>query len=128
VLAAAAAEPRTLVFFESPHRLRAALEDVAEVFGDRPLAICRELTKVFEEVFRGTAAAALGHFMSPRGEFTIVLAPPEDSQQPDEEAAITELHRLKRAGVRAAEASAEVARRTGVPRRRLYETWRSLDS
>jgi 16S rRNA (cytidine1402-2'-O)-methyltransferase len=126
-LAAAAAEPRTVLFFESPHRLRATLEDVREAFGDRPLAVCREMTKLFEEVFRGSAGAALDHFTSPRGEFTIVLAPPAPSPPPDEAAAIDELRQLKRSGLRAAEASAAVARRTGVPRRRLYEAWRSLD-
>lgn len=126
-LAAAAREPRTLVFFESPHRLRAALEDVRDAFGERPLAVCRELTKLFEEVFRGSAAAALDHFTAPRGEFTIVVAPPTTAAAPDEDAAVEELRRLKRAGARAAEASAEVARRTGVSRRRLYDAWLTLD-
>ena len=57
-----------LVIFEAPHRLRATLADMDAVFGDRALAVCRELTKLHEEVFRGTAAEALEHFDSPRGE------------------------------------------------------------
>jgi 16S rRNA (cytidine1402-2'-O)-methyltransferase len=126
-LAAAAEEPRTLVFFESPHRLRAALADVRDAFGDRPLAVCRELTKLYEEVFRGNAAAALAHFTAPRGEFTVVIAAPAKPAAPDEGAALQELARLKRAGARAAEASAEVARRTGMSRRRLYDAWRTLE-
>ena len=66
----------TLVVFESPHRLLAALRDVVSALGpERPLAVARELTKRFEEVFRGTAAEALGHFEqhAPRGEFTLVI-------------------------------------------------------
>jgi 16S rRNA (cytidine1402-2'-O)-methyltransferase len=66
----------TLVVFESPHRVLAALKDLVATLGpDRPIAIGRELTKHFEEVFRGTAAAALEHFErhQPRGEFTLVI-------------------------------------------------------
>ena len=80
----AAASPLTLALFEAPHRLRATLEDITLIFGERPIAVCRELTKLHEEVFRGTAAAALEHFDAPRGEFALVIAgaspeaPPED--------------------------------------------------
>jgi 16S rRNA (cytidine1402-2'-O)-methyltransferase len=66
----------TLIVFESPHRVVAALKDLVATLGpDRPVAIGRELTKHFEEVFRGTAAAALEHFEkhAPRGEFTFVI-------------------------------------------------------
>ena len=68
-----AAEVRTAVVFESPHRLLKALSDMADLLPDRPLAVCRELTKLHEEVFRGSAAGALQHFTQPRGEFTLVL-------------------------------------------------------
>ena len=129
-LAAAAREPRTLVLFESPHRLRATLADIAQAFGDRPLAVCRELTKLHEEVFRGSAAAALVHFTAPRGEFTLVIAGANepDTAVTDEDAALAQLADLKRAGMRAREASTAVARRTGVSRRRLYEAWSGLAS
>ena len=66
----------TLVVFESPHRVLAALKDLVATLGpERSLAVCRELTKRFEEVFRGTAQAALKHFTDepPRGEFTLVI-------------------------------------------------------
>jgi 16S rRNA (cytidine1402-2'-O)-methyltransferase len=66
----------TLVLFESPHRVLAALADLVSVLGPlRPLAVARELTKRFEEVFRGTAGEALEHFRAhtPRGEFTLVI-------------------------------------------------------
>jgi len=68
--------PSTLVVFESPHRILKALADIVASLGpDRPLAVARELTKKFEEVFRGTAATAVAHFEQhpPRGEFTLVI-------------------------------------------------------
>ena len=69
-------EERTLILFESPHRLRRFLEDALEVMGERDIVIARELTKRFEEVFRGSVPEALEHFRDtePRGEFTIVIA------------------------------------------------------
>jgi len=66
-------EQRTLVAFESPYRLRAALEDLRDVLGERRLAIGRELTKLHEEIFYGTPSEALEHFSQPRGEFTLVI-------------------------------------------------------
>ncbi|MBI4302681.1 MAG: 16S rRNA (cytidine(1402)-2'-O)-methyltransferase [Chloroflexi bacterium] len=73
LLQSVADQPRTLVAFESPHRLQATLSDVVEVLGDRRLAVCRELTKLHEEVFRGRASEALEHFHELRGEFTLVI-------------------------------------------------------
>ncbi|MBI2887619.1 MAG: 16S rRNA (cytidine(1402)-2'-O)-methyltransferase [Chloroflexi bacterium] len=72
-LAALATESRTVVGFEAPHRLRKTLQDLATLLGQRPLVLCRELTKLYEEVYRGDAAGALEHFVQPRGEFTIVI-------------------------------------------------------
>lgn len=73
---AQADDPRTLIVFESPHRVRKALDDLqAEVGPERPIAVARELTKRYEEIFRGTAAEACAHFArsEPRGEFTLVI-------------------------------------------------------
>ncbi len=70
-----AQQPIAAVFFETPHRLTAALQDIADVLKDRQLTICREMTKLHEEVWRGTASEALEHFDNPRGEFVIVVAP-----------------------------------------------------
>jgi 16S rRNA (cytidine1402-2'-O)-methyltransferase len=69
-------EKRTLIFYESPHRIIPFLQDVLEVFGDRQVAIARELTKKFEEVFRGKVTEAIEKLQRtpPRGEFTIVIA------------------------------------------------------
>jgi len=66
-------EPRTLVAFEAPHRLRDTLIDIQEVLGDRRLAVCRELTKFHEELFRGRVSQAIEHFTVPKGEFTLVI-------------------------------------------------------
>lgn len=70
-------EPRTIIFYESPHRLIKTLTQLDEKFGDRPLVIARELTKIHEEYFRGTAKEALEHFSTskPKGEFVLMLAP-----------------------------------------------------
>ena len=69
-------EPRTIVFYESPHRVVKALQQFVDVFGaDRPVAVCREISKLHEEIVRGTMAEALAHFTAtpPRGEFVIVV-------------------------------------------------------
>lgn len=70
-------EPRTMVFYESPHRVQKALQQFIEVFGpDRSIAVCREISKLHEEFFRGTLTEALAHFTEhePRGEFVIVVS------------------------------------------------------
>jgi 16S rRNA (cytidine1402-2'-O)-methyltransferase len=66
-------EPRTIVAFETPHRLGDALNDIEEILGDRRLSVCRELTKVHEEIFRGRVSQAREHFVEPRGEFSLVI-------------------------------------------------------
>jgi len=66
-------EPRTIVAFETPHRLRKALSDIEEILGNRRLSVCRELTKVHEEIFRGRVSQAREHFSEPRGEFSLVI-------------------------------------------------------
>jgi len=66
-------EPRTIVAFETPHRLSEALKDVEEILGNRRISVCRELTKVHEEIFRGRINEAREYFVEPRGEFTLVI-------------------------------------------------------
>jgi 16S rRNA (cytidine1402-2'-O)-methyltransferase len=66
-------EPRTIVAFETPHRLREALSDIEEILGDRRISVCRELTKIHEEIFRGRVSQAKEHFVEPRGEFSLVI-------------------------------------------------------
>ena len=121
----AAASPFTLVLFEAPHRLRATLEDITAILGDRPIAVCRELTKLHEEVFHGTASAALEHFDSPRGEFVLVIAGAAPEAPPEDDADSIRLFLLERraAGVGSRDAVAEAARRFGIPRNRAYQYW-----
>lgn len=129
VLASVAGQERTLVLLETPHRLRDALGDIAETLGDRTIAVCRELTKLHEEVFRGTAEEALAHFDSPRGEFVLVLAGrhPSDAPAGSEPASDQEiaeyLDGLRAEGVRGRAAAAEAADRFGISRNRAYQLW-----
>lgn len=117
-----AAEPRTMVFFESPNRLASSLEDVAAVLGaDRRVAVCRELTKMFEEVKRGTATelaewAAAGV----KGEICIVIAGAE-AVAADPATAVEQVLALVADGARLKEASREVAEATGLSKRDLYQ-------
>jgi 16S rRNA (cytidine1402-2'-O)-methyltransferase len=116
-----AAERRTLVAFESPHRLRRALEDIRAALGERRIAVCRELTKLHEEIFRGTLSEAIEHFAEPRGEFTLVVeGAPEPAAEATDDDLRAELRRLRMLGASARDAAAEVTRRTGVSRRRVY--------
>jgi len=80
------AVPHTLTFFEAPHRIRQTLTEVSEIFGDRPICACRELTKVHQQLLRGMAADIIGHIPDPVGEFTIVVGPRLREQRPIVEA------------------------------------------
>jgi 16S rRNA (cytidine1402-2'-O)-methyltransferase len=122
-LAELAAVPATLVFYESPRRLAAALAAMAEVLGaGRPAAVCRELTKRFEEVRRdtlGTLAAAQAEAPVPRGEIVVLVGPPLPAPEPDADALDAVLaEALGRLSVR--DTAAEVAARLDLPRRRVY--------
>jgi 16S rRNA (cytidine1402-2'-O)-methyltransferase len=129
-LASLAAEPRTLVAFEAPHRLLGALEDIGAALGDRSLAVGRELTKMHEEIFRGPASAARVHFAQGeiRGEITLViagaaaasLAPQSESRWP-EERVLREMERLLAAGMKRREAARQVAQASGWLARDIYQ-------
>ena len=117
----AAARPETIVCFETPHRLRAALEDLSAVLGDRQIAVCREMTKLYEETFRGTARAALEHFDEPRGEIAIVIAGADEPVEQITDAEIeVVLERIAARGVSGRTLVAEAAAATGASRRRVY--------
>ncbi len=127
LLESAAGEPGSIVVLETPHRLRAALEDIRLVLGDRRIAVCRELTKRFEEVYRGTVSQASEHFRTPRGEFTLVIEGKRAPKQPPMTAEIEEqLHYQYLSGATAKEAIARIAGETGLPRKELYRTWLKL--
>jgi 16S rRNA (cytidine1402-2'-O)-methyltransferase len=117
------AEPRTAVFFESPHRIATTLAEAAEVLGaDRPAAVCRELTKTYEEVRRGplgelAAWAADGV----RGEITVVLAGAGPTVVLDTAALVEQVLERAATGVRLKDAVSEVAAESGVSRKALYD-------
>jgi 16S rRNA (cytidine1402-2'-O)-methyltransferase len=115
-------EPRTMIFFESPNRLAAALVDLAAVLGaDRRVVVCRELTKLHEEVRRGTAAELVEYFKAgARGEICIVVAGAEPATS-DLPTGVVQVLALVAEGSRLKEAVAEVAEQTGLGKRELYE-------
>jgi 16S rRNA (cytidine1402-2'-O)-methyltransferase len=113
----------TLIFFEGPSRLAASLADMAEVFGPRPAAVARELTKKFEETRRALLPELAAHYAEagpPRGEIVILVGPPSAPEATDEAAldeailAADETRPLK-------EIAAEIAERLGLKRRDVYE-------
>jgi 16S rRNA (cytidine1402-2'-O)-methyltransferase len=113
--------PATLLFFESAPRLAESLTDMLDVLGDRPAAVARELTKLYEEVRRAPLSALAAHYRAagpPKGEIVVLAGPPED-QAPSAEAlddALTAA--LARASVK--DATAEVAAALGLPKREVY--------
>jgi 16S rRNA (cytidine1402-2'-O)-methyltransferase len=115
----------TLVAFEAPHRLKATLAILREELGDRRGAVCRELTKVHEEVFRGRLLGASEHFLEPRGEFTLVVEGCSEEIAAAEAPAElhAEIRRLRAAGVPAREALPALSVGFGLPRRQLYRLW-----
>ena len=129
VLALLKEDTRTVLAFETPHRLHAALLNIRDTLGDRRIAVCRELTKVHEEVFRGKVSEALEYFREPRGEFTLVIegAGAEPSLVPDEEEARALLAKLRADGARAKDAVAAVAERTGLRKSEAYRLWLELE-
>lgn len=117
-----ATEPRTMVFFEAPHRLGPFLADAQAAFGSaRPGAICRELTKTYEEVIRGPLAELAGWAAGEvRGEITVVVAGAEPGPAVDVSELVAEVAALMAHGVKPSTAAAEVAARHGADRKELY--------
>ena len=127
-LESVAQEYGTIVALESPHRLLAALNDLMLTLGDRRIAVCRELTKVHEEVFRGTINQAIKHFTEPRGEFTLVIEGKREKNKPQlTEDVKKQLHYMYLSGATAKEAITKVAGETGLSRKELYRAWLRLD-
>jgi 16S rRNA (cytidine1402-2'-O)-methyltransferase len=119
-LAQLADEPRTTVLYEAPHRIERTIADLASACGDeRPVAVCRELTKLYEEVLRGTLGTLeLG---TPRGEYVIVLGGrPADTGEVDDDTIRAALQTELDAGASTRDAAATVARALNVPKRRAY--------
>jgi 16S rRNA (cytidine1402-2'-O)-methyltransferase len=113
----------TLVAFESPKRIAASLEVLATLDPERPVAVCRELTKVHEEVVRGTAAEVAARYASepPRGEVALVVGPASHTAGSELAPALAALRRLVDAGAKPRAAASVVAELTGVGANALYK-------
>ena len=124
LLESTASEPGTIVILESPHRLLATLNDILLIFSDRKVAVCRELTKIHEEVFRGTMSQAIAYFTKPRGEFTLVIEGKREEAKPQLTQDIEgQLHHMRRSGITAKAAIANMAEQTGLAKKELYRAW-----
>ena len=117
-------DPRTLIVLEAPHRIRESLADIADLFGERPIAVCRELTKLHEEVYRGTVAGASAHFDKPKGEFTLVIGGSEQQPAPLAEDEVRErLLALRAQGLSGKDVVTQVSGEAGRPRKEVYRYW-----
>lgn len=118
-------ETRTMVFHEAPHRLRQTLADMAELLGDRPAALCRELTKLHEDTVRTTLAQAAAYYAAnePRGEYVLVVAGREKQTAPalTLEEGVARVLALRDGGMKLKDAVRRVADDTALPRNALYD-------
>lgn len=127
-LTQAAAAAAALVFFESPRRLGASLTDVAAALDDPPVVVCRELTKVHEEVVRGPASELATRFAETRGECTVVVDVRGWAEGGDERELRAYLGEMREAGARRSAAASAAARRFGVSRAEAYDAWPDKES
>jgi len=127
----ASQEPGPVVAYESPHRIKATLENINNTFADRQLVICRELTKFYEETFRGTAAEAIAHFNTqPKGEFVVVIqgaGKSANTELSDDEisAVLGNLEENGLSGRTLVERAVEITR---APKNRIYQLSLNKDS
>lgn len=127
----ASQEPGPVVAYESPHRIKATLENINDTFADRQLVICRELTKFYEETFRGTAVEAIAHFNTqPKGEFVVVIqgaGKSTNTELSDDE--ISEvLGNLKENGLSGRTLVERAVEITRAPKNRIYQLSLNKDS
>lgn len=123
-LQGAASQPYTLIFFETPHRITNALEDILAILGNRRICIAREMTKMYEEYWRGNVSEAIEYFKikEPRGEFTLVIEGKnkEESEKWEEAKVMEAVRKELKAGKPAKEISAELAERSGWSKKEVY--------
>ncbi|MCI8303278.1 MAG: 16S rRNA (cytidine(1402)-2'-O)-methyltransferase [Lawsonibacter sp.] len=119
-------EERTMIFYEAPHKLSATLQDLADAFGlERPVSLCRELTKLHEEIHRTTLGEAAAYYQenAPKGEFVLVVrgAEPQEEQGFTLEDGLALVDKLRGEGLSLRDAVKRSAREMGLPRNQLYE-------
>ena len=118
-------EKRTMIFYEAPHKLLRTLHDFLETFGDRDIALCREMTKLHEEVLRCPLSTAIAHFEEtpPKGEFVLVVAGAAEAEAAEAapEEALARVQALMAEGLSRKDAVKQAAKETGVARNVLYD-------
>ena len=119
-------EPRTMIFYEAPHKLRATLQDLLDAFGPtRHITLCRELTKLHEEILRMTLQEAVSFYTEndPRGVYVLVVegAVSTVSDTPTLEDCLDRIQQLRASGASLKDAAKQVSRESGIPRNTLYE-------
>ena len=117
-------EKRTMVFYEAPHKLQRTLADMLECWGDRKIALCREITKLHEECFRTTLSEAIAHYEEhpPRGEFVLVIEGCAEVEAPVEEAdLLAQVQALVEGGMPLMGAVKQVAKANGASKNKLYQ-------
>lgn len=120
-----AKDTHTLIFYEAPHKLVATLTDMLEYFGDRKISLCRELTKIYEEVIRTTISGAIGYYSNknPKGEYVLIIEGYNKEEELAEltiEDAVAEAQKLIDGGMRAVDACKEAAKITGFKKSDIY--------
>lgn len=120
-------EQRTIVVFEAPHRLLKSLDDIKTVLGDRNMAVCRELTKKHEEIYRGNVSQCIDYFQKPRGEFTIVIEGAGPITKYIDDSIIASMKELHSEGFSARKAVKIMAERSGISKKELYSLWIRLE-
>ena len=120
------AEERTMIFYEAPHKLRDTLDDLTKTFGgERRVALCRELTKLHEEILRTTLSGAVAHYdqVEPKGEFVLILegAAPVEEENFSPELAMERMEQLRGQGLSLKQAAKQAAEELSLPKNKLYD-------
>lgn len=124
-LQSAAKDSHTLIFYEAPHKLLSTLNDMLEYFGDRKISLCRELTKIYEEVIRTTISGAIEYYKekTPKGEYVLIVEGYSEEKSLSEitiEQAVLQARELISDGIKAVDACKEVAKKTGFKKSEIY--------
>ncbi|MBQ2390872.1 MAG: 16S rRNA (cytidine(1402)-2'-O)-methyltransferase [Clostridia bacterium] len=119
-------EPRTMIFYEAPHKLIYTLQDMYDALGDREIAVCREITKLHEQVIKTTLSGAIAHFAEtkPQGEFVLVIEgakPQDDDNEYTLEDAVDIARKLQDSGMPASAAAKQAASATGKKKGDIYK-------
>lgn len=122
-------DPHTLIFYEAPHKLVSTLTDMLEYFGDRKISLCRELTKIYEEVIRTTISEAIEYYKdkTPKGEYALIIEGYSEEAALEEitiEEAVLQAQKLISKGMKAVDACKETAKATGFKKSDIYSRLR----